>query len=178
MRPGRSGEYPPSEDTFLLADRIAGERGASALDIGSGSGYLTRILEANFGLVVGTDIDLAALRGQTYGAENPVCCSGADALRHGFDLVVCNMPYLATERVEDPATDGGPGGTEVPGRILRSARRVMGRGGRLLFVTSSLSDYPALVGLAASLGLRARVAARRRLFFEELVLVEAELPTS
>ncbi|MDA7953790.1 MAG: methyltransferase domain-containing protein [Nitrosopumilus sp.] len=175
-RPGSPGEYPPSEDTFLLADYIGGARGGAALDIGTGSGYLARLLEGRFGLVVATDIDAAVLADQTYPAGDRVCCDAASALRMSFDLVVCNMPYLATESVEDPATDGGPGGTEVPLRILRSARPRIAPGGRMAFTTTSLSDHGRLVAECAHLGMPARIASRRRLFFEELLLVEASLP--
>ena len=35
----KSDEYPPSEDTFFIANNIENEKGACALDIGSGSGY-------------------------------------------------------------------------------------------------------------------------------------------
>jgi len=48
--------YPPSEDTFFLADYIKNEKGESALDIGTGSGYLASILEKSFSVVVGTDL--------------------------------------------------------------------------------------------------------------------------
>lgn len=53
--------YRPAEDTFFLADNIASETGKSALDVGSGSGYLTQLLSKNFNFVVGTDINLNAL---------------------------------------------------------------------------------------------------------------------
>lgn len=141
--------------------------------MGTGSGYLARTLAGSFGLVVGTDVSLGALAGRTYPHGDAVCCSGADALGCQFDLVVCNLPYLATDGIDDPATDGGARGTEVPLRIIRSAAPRVRRGGTLLLVTSSLSDYGALLREARALGMRARVAARKRLFFEELVLLEA-----
>ena len=148
--------------------------GSAALDMGSGSGYLTRLLRGGFPLVVGTDICHAVLCGQTYKTDNLVCCDGADALRRGsFDLIVCNMPYLATDTVTDAATDGGPGGIPVPLGLIRSAVPCLSAGGRLVFVTSSLSDYRALIGAAASEGLAPRIVARKRLFFEELIVVEA-----
>jgi len=48
-----SEPYPPSEDTFFLADYIKNEKGECALDIGTGSGYLAALLEKSFSLVVG-----------------------------------------------------------------------------------------------------------------------------
>ncbi|RNJ76014.1 MAG: methyltransferase domain-containing protein [Nitrosopumilus sp. D6] len=166
--------YPPSEDTFFVADYIEKKSGSSALDIGSGSGYLTQVLSKNFALVVGTDINYAALKNQTFKTENLVCCSGSDAIRAEFDLVVCNMPYLATDSILDVATDGGAEGFEVPKKILDSARSSIKKGGRMVFVTSSLSNYNRLIKYAESLGLHTRIISRKKLFFEELILIEAE----
>ena len=121
--------YVPAEDTFFIADYVGDMRGRRALDIGSGSGYLTALLSKNFEYVVGTDINFGALGSQTYRTTNLVCCNGADALNMTFDLVVCNMPYLATDAILDVATDGGADGVEVPMRIMDSAGRQR-RGGR------------------------------------------------
>ena len=170
----RATEYAPAEDTFFLDDHIRGRSGRLALDIGSGSGYITRSLAASFETVVGTDISHAVLKGQTYGGPCRICCDGADALAAKFDLVVCNLPYLATDRIDDVATDGGPRGTAVPLRIIRSAAGRVAPGGSLLLVSSSLSDYAALIAEAERLGMAASVIARKRLFFEELVLIEAK----
>ena len=169
----RATEYAPAEDTFFLDDHIRGRSGRLALDIGSGSGYITRSLAASFETVVGTDISHAVLKGQTYGGPCRICCDGADALAAKFDLVVCNLPYLATDGIDDVATDGGPRGTAVPLRIIRSAAERVAPGGSLLLVSSSLSDYAALIAEAERLGMAASVIARKRLFFEELVLIEA-----
>ena len=169
----RATEYAPAEDTFFLDDHIRGRSGRLALDIGSGSGYITRSLAASFETVVGTDISHAVLKGQTYGGPCRICCDGADALAAKFDLVVCNLPYLATDGIDDVATDGGPRGTAVPLRIIRSAAERVAPGGSLLLVSSSLSDYAALIAEAERLGMKASVIARKRLFFEELVLIEA-----
>ena len=62
--------YPPSEDTFFLADHIKNEKGESALDIGSGSGYLSSILKESFSLVIGTDILFNVLKKRNYYTEN------------------------------------------------------------------------------------------------------------
>ena len=61
-----NGQYDPAEDTFFLDDHIKNEKGQYALDIGSGSGYLTRSLQKSFSFVVGTDINYPVLQNQTF----------------------------------------------------------------------------------------------------------------
>jgi len=102
-----SEPYPPSEDTFFLADYIKNEKGNCALDIGTGSGYLAALLEKSFSLVVATDLVFNVLKKHEYFTANNVCCNGADAINQQFDLVICNMPYLNTDDVSDVRTDGG-----------------------------------------------------------------------
>lgn len=169
----KNDEYLPAEDTFFVAENIQGEHGQTALDVGSGSGYLTRLLAENYSLAVGTDINADVLKNQTYKTGNLVCCHGSDALGPGFDLVVCNLPYLATDEILDVATDGGKGGFEVPKEILDSVCKNIKNTGKLIFVTSSLSDFQKLINYAQELGLDCRIIAKKKLFFEELILVEA-----
>ena len=166
-------EYPPSEDTFFIASNIENEKGNNALDVGSGSGYLTKLLSENFSNVIGTDINFFVLKNQTYKTENIVCCNGADALHSEFDLIVCNLPYLATDEILDVATDGGKDGFEIPKKIFDSVCRKLRKGGKFIFVTSSLSDYQKLIDYAQKLGLNTKIIAKKKLFFEELILVEA-----
>jgi len=170
-------EYSPAEDTFFLADHIGVEGGHAALDVGSGSGYLTRLLCEKFSLVVGTDIDFGILSNQTYKTSNLVCCHGASALRQRFDLIVCNLPYLATDEIVDVATDGGKDGLEVAQKIIGTVPECLSKTGKFLFVTSSLSDYERLISYCNALGMESGIVARRRLFFEELILVQAKLPS-
>lgn len=170
---GGNKEYSPAEDTFFIVENIKCEKGYSALDVGSGSGYLTKLLAENFSFVVGTDINYQVLQKQTYKTENIICCNGSDALAMKFDLVVCNLPYLATDEIHDVATDGGAEGFEIPKRIFDSVIGNMSPESKFIFVTSSLSNYQKLIKYAQKLGLQTRITARKKLFFEELILVEA-----
>jgi release factor glutamine methyltransferase len=166
-------EYPPSEDTFFIVDNIENEKGTFALDVGSGSGYLTKLLSKNFSFVVGTDINYNVLKQQTYKTENIVCCNGSDALKIKFDFIVCNLPYLATDEILDVATDGGAEGFEIPKKIFDSIIVNLAKNGKFIFVTSSLSNYQKLIEYAQKLGLKTQIIARKKLFFEELILVES-----
>ena len=169
----KNEEYPPSEDTFFIANNIEDEKGNLALDIGSGSGYLTKLLAENFSFVVGTDINYNVLVHQTYKTKNLICCNSSDALNVKFDFIVCNLPYLATNEIIDVATDGGKDGFEIPKKIIYSAFKNLKEDGKFIFVTSSLSNYQKLIDYTQNLGLNTRILAKKKLFFEELILVEA-----
>ena len=169
----KNEEYPPSEDTFFIAENIENEKGECALDIGSGSGYLTKLLSENFSLVVGTDINCKVLQQQSsYKTKNLICCNGSDALGIKFDFIVCNLPYLATDEILDIATDGGVEGFEIPKKIFDSILNNLKEDGKFIFVTSSLSNYQKLIDYFQKLGMKTTIIAKKKLFFEELILVE------
>src|ERR1044072_9990196 len=95
--------YSPSEDTYFMEDILANYRGKIALEVGIGSGYLTKLLCKNFEFVVGTDIDIASIM---YAKNNNlanfsnkllVCSDLSLPLKCKFDLIVSNPPYLPTE---------------------------------------------------------------------------------
>jgi release factor glutamine methyltransferase len=166
-----SETYTPAEDTFFLAEQISNERGESALEIGTGSGYLAGILQKNFDFVVATDIDFGALS-QEGKTQNKICCDGADALGKKFDLIVCNLPYLPSEKITDKTTDGGPEGLLIPLGIIKSASLCVKPGGKMLFLTSSLANYQKLIEKVQTMGFSVTITAKKKLFFEELVILE------
>ena len=169
-----SEQYLPAEDTFFLADQLRSLSGVSALDIGCGSGYLTDVLKSNFELVVGTDISFNTLIEQNFKTQNVVCCNSADALNIEIDLIISNLPYLATDEIIDVATDGGKDGLEIPIEIITSALPHLSKQGKFLFVTSSLSNYMGLVDFVKSQNFEAKIIDKKKLFFEELIIVEVK----
>ncbi len=167
--------YTPAEDTYFLEDNLVNEKGKNALDIGTGSGYLTRTLSQNFSQVIATDIDFNSLINQNNKIKNCICCDAADALNCKFDLIVCNMPYLQSDEISDRRVDGGKEGVEVPLKIIKSAVKCLNDSGKMLFVTSSLSNYEKLMDESKKLGLELKIVAKKKLFFEELIIVESKL---
>jgi len=167
--------YAPAEDTYFLEDNLVNEKGKNALDIGTGSGYLTQTLSKNFSQVIGTDIDFDSLINQNKKIKNRICCDAADALNCKFDLIVCNMPYLQSDEISDRRVDGGKEGVEVPLKIIKSAVKCLNDSGKMLFVTSSLANYEKLIDESQKLGLDLKIVAKKKLFFEELIIVEAKL---
>jgi len=170
----KNEQYLPAEDTYFLEDYLKKEKGHSALDVGTGSGYLAKKLESFFSFVVATDINFTVLKNQMYPQKNTICCNGADALSFYFDLVICNLPYLATNEILDVATDGGLDGLEIPMKIIHSVSKCVKPGGKFLFVTSSLSNYSKLMRITENEGFSVSIIGRKKLFFEELIIIEAK----
>jgi release factor glutamine methyltransferase len=165
--------YVPSDDTFLLADCIKQYHGNWALEIGVGSGVLLNLLEKNFANVAGSDIDLRALehcRGRS--GAMLACCDAASAFAGRFDLIVSNPPYLPDDAVRDATVHGGPAGIEATIHFIESALPLLARGGRMLFVISSLADSSALDRLLKEKKMGKKVVKEKRLFYETLSVVE------
>ncbi len=162
----------PAEDTLFFADNIRNEEGKAVLDMGTGSGFLAKSLSTNFDLVIATDISFKALKKAHESVENCVCCNAADAFSFSFDLIVCNMPYLPSDEICDPSVDGLKEGVEIPTKLIRSASKVLRETGKIIYLTSSLANYLELMKRTEQVGFSTKILAKKKLFFEELLLVE------
>jgi release factor glutamine methyltransferase len=172
QKESQNSYYIPAEDSIFLADYLENQKGMTALDIGTGSGILAKVLSKNFDLVVATDINIFALKKAHEIIPNCICCNAADALHTNFDLIVCNLPYLPSEELVDPTVDGLKEGIEIPSIIIKSASTRIGKNGKMLFLTSSLANYDVLIKLCESLGFETKIVAKKKLFYEELLLLE------
>ena len=83
------------------------------------------------------------------------------------------MPYLNTDEILDIRTDGGRDGLEIPMKIIDSAKSRIKPGGRFIYVTSSLSNFKKLISYTELDGFNVSILAKKKLFFEELILVKA-----
>ena len=147
---------PDTETIVEAALRIARSRDEKALllaDIGTGSGaiLLALLSELPQAYGVGTDINPAAARtaqqnAARLGLADRACfvvCDYMAALEGGFDLIVSNPPYIASDvipsldievRAHDPwlALDGGPDGLAAYRRIVPQAVRLLKPSGALV----------------------------------------------
>ena len=175
--------YKPSDDTWLLLEALKsiGSFGRG-VEVGSGSGIISLELTKHLKEVVATDVDWSAvtatktmLRSSDRWSEcHVVCCDCLSAFREGrvFELLVSNPPYLEPEGLDDRAVEGGGRFLE---RLLEDASKRLEKGGVMLLVVSSLtSRLDKILRMAEKLGFRVEVASRRRLFFEELMILQAE----
>ncbi len=165
----------------MMLDYVKGMRGDAALEVGVGSGFVLRELAKSFRRVVGTDVSLLAAKRTAdlltkSGSLNwdIVCCDAASPFRSSvLDLVVFNPPYLPSKEVADAAVDGGQRGIEVALHIFSDASRTVSPSGKLVCVMSSRSDYPVFMKEVKKRGFKTTIAGRKRLFFEEIFVLEA-----
>jgi len=177
--------YEPAEDTFLLADNLDAHPDEHVLELGTGCGLLAILAAKTGAKVTATDPNPAALE-----------CARANAMAHGvidridfrlgglfepvvdkcFDLVIFNPPYLpvrpeeALDGVLDRAWEAGSDGRAIIDPFLDELSNHLMKGGRALFVQSSLSDIAKTINVLQTHGFRVEVT-NRKLSFEEIFLL-------
>jgi len=169
--------YRPSEDSLLLADSVKQYTGKSALEIGVGSGIILKILNDNFKIVAGTDVHIMSLKYCKDNLPNDImlaCCDAASVFHYRFDLIVSNPPYLPIEdhKTKDYAINGGSRGIEMTLRFIRSGISILDIKGKMLIISSNLSDTTELEEYISEMNLKKTIIKERKLFFETLQSIE------
>lgn len=175
--------YYPEEDTFLLLNVIRKYSVDKVLEIGTGSGLLALELRINNRFVIGVDINFNALNELRISESNKnidskiniICCNSASPFRDNvFDLVVFNPPYLPSEKINDNTIYGGPSGIEISKIWFKDASRILKNNGKIVFLTSSISNVKGLFNYSRKLGFKIKILESKKLFFEKLLVVEAK----
>ncbi len=143
-------------------------------DLGTGSGAMLVALlhELPLAFGIGADISAPALILARSNADQAgvggrvafVACDFGQALIGGFDLVVCNPPYIARKEIDalapevrrfEPrrALDGGDDGLASYREIAKDAARLLGVGGSLV-IEIGAGQEPAVAGLFEGSGCR------------------------
>lgn len=182
--------YEPAEDSFLLADAALKvvKPGMCILEIGTGSGFVSAVLLANL-----RDIQLIATEINPHAANcakmNSVEVIRTDLFRGikpknpeaPFDLILFNPPYLPTSEEEkvpgwlNYAFDGGISGRETLYIFLDEVKDYLKPGGEILVLISSITGLDAVKEKMIYLGFAVDVVARKKVSFEELIVVRGKL---
>lgn len=148
--------YPPSIDSFLLAEKIIDivREGDKVLDIGTGCGILGILATLKGAMVVATDVHTASIECAQYNASlNNVQIdlrlgSLYNPIRKGqlFHIIIGNVPSLPTppkqeygeyvERIANAAWDG----RKYLDPLIHEAPSYLKEGGLLLTQHSNFSD--------------------------------------
>ncbi|NJE62024.1 HemK2/MTQ2 family protein methyltransferase [Thermococcus sp. 21S7] len=175
--------YEPAEDTFLLAENLAVRGGDRALDVGTGTGLIALLMAKKASFVLGVDInplavELAGENARINGIKNVEfrLSDLFERVEGKFDVVTFNAPYLPGEPEEpiDLALVGGETGREVLDRFIQEVPEYLKPGGTVQIVQSSITGVEETLRMLKKAGLTGKIAARRHVFFEDIVLINAK----
>ena len=182
--------YEPAEDSFLLTDAalIEAKPGMHILEIGTGSGFVSAVLLANLKDIrlIATEINPHAVRCAKMNGVEVIRTDLFKGLkpRHPetlFDLILFNPPYLPTSREEkvpgwlNYAFDGGTSGRDTLNHFLDEVKNYLKPGGEILVLISSITGLEAVKGKMEKLGFAVEVVARKKVSFEELMVIRGKL---
>lgn len=158
--------------------------GKSVADVGTGSGIIAlAAARAGAARVVAIDINPDAARSAGENTRinglsdrcNALCCNLLSAVAPGplFDVILSNPPYFAGEPLDvaDRAWHAGPGYRDIAS-MFEQCRERLKPGGRIYLLVSSDSDLDALAAMYGAAGLQAKLAYRRGVYFESLLIFE------
>lgn len=163
------------------------------VDVGTGSGVIAVVLarELPAAAVFGVDVDrealdVAAENLRRHGLADRVllrCGSLLEPVRADgpFDLIVANLPYVATAAIAtlapdvrdyEPrrALDGGADGAEIVRELLREAGPALAPGGHVVLELGDGPQIEAVADFAGSLGVCHAVSVRRDYAGRERIL--------
>jgi len=168
--------YRPAEDSLLLLDAISLDPHERFLEVGTGTGLIA-LHAARARPAVATDANVEAVQLARRNArrnELPLHVIRTHlmaGLRGPFDVVAFNPPYLEGPPRDslDRAWQGGHQGSEVSQSFLADLGRVLSAEGRAYLLLSRANEA---TRRSAEERFRVRVVSAKRLFFEELEVLE------
>jgi release factor glutamine methyltransferase len=175
-----SNVYMPSDDTFVLLEealKVVCETDY-VLEVGTGSGIISKFLSKKAKSVIATDINPYAVKNARINAVKVRTGHLFANLAYNFDVIVFNPPYLPTlTEGHEPkdwlnkAWDGGPTGTEVIMEFLSEVTNYLAEAGKVLIVVSSLTDLRKIITKMTDLFEEVHIVATKKFQFETLYVL-------
>ena len=168
--------YQPAEDSIFLSNFVIKEikklKPSKILDLGSGSGFQSKILLQN-GIssenIVLSDINKEAIiyLKKEFPNSKVVLSDLFDNIKEKFNLIIFNPPYLPNDKFDSGLdTSGGKKGGYIINEFLRQVRKHLLKNGKILILTSSFTK-----GINWG-DFNKKLLGKKRIFFEELYVWE------
>ena len=170
--------YQPAEDSYFFSDFLKEylinlkNRNIFYLDMGCGSGILSEIAEKfiNKKNIFAADINPKSVKLTKQKDFNAIKTDLFKKIKLKFDLITFNAPYLQ-EDLREPinfriATTGGKKGDEISVRFLNEAKKHLNKKGKIFLLISSITPMNKIKRF------KPKIVARKKLFFEELFIIE------
>ena len=143
--------YEPREDSYLLQSIIERYAAGKVLEIGVGSGILTKTAASMQGVehITGIDINrnaITATQDELKKQHIPkkkyrlIKSDLFEKIDEKYDTIIFNPPYLPDDpKVKDPALDGGKQGYELIQRFIENVNPYLSMAGAIFLLFSSYS---------------------------------------
>jgi len=170
--------YLPNDDSYFFAEFLEKyfsslkNRKIKYLDMGAGSGVLAKTASKFIDKknILCADINSSAVEFLKKEGFNAVESDLFSNVHGKFDLITFNAPYLPEDSREPKssrlATTGGKKGDEISVEFLKKAGKYLEKNGRIFLVISSLTPFRRIKKFEG------KIVARKKLFFEELFILE------
>jgi release factor glutamine methyltransferase len=168
--------YKPAEDSYLFSDflkkYLSKHKISSYLDIGTGSGILpkTALEFLNSDQILAVDINPLAVKEAKKQGLKVIKSDLFKNVKGKFDLITFNAPYLPRDSREPKssqvATTGGERGDEISLKFLKQAKKHLKKNGKVFLLISSLTPLDRINEF------RPKIVARKKIFFEKLLILE------
>jgi release factor glutamine methyltransferase len=177
--------YNPAEDSYLMAENSGASKDDIVLDVGTGSGIQALTAAQHAKKVLAVDINPHALETAKKNAKiNKIKniefreSNLFEKIKpeEKFDLIIFNPPYVPSDEkyMLGKAWAGGKKGREVIDRFIDSAPEHLNTGGRITLLISSVNEPEEVIKKLEEKKLTVTITAKKKLFFEELMILKAE----
>lgn len=178
------GVYEPAEDSMLMIEALEVRPGEEVLEVGCGTGIIALHCAKAGARVTASDVSIKAIECARANAERNdlditlVESDLTEKMNGEFEVIVFNPPYLPEDEISDPSWTGGVSGLEMTLMFLKQCKRRLAPGGRVYIIVSTLSESRKFEPAADEMGYDYEIAARRQVFFEELIVYKLRMPTN
>lgn len=175
-----SSVYAPDDDSWLMAENVKVPLRSRVLDLGTGTGIQgIAALFNGAGSAVAVDINEEALECakknySSFGFSKRVSFLYSDLFENladeKFDLILFNPPYVPSKAIKYSDVDGGKQGRELLDRFLDKFDSHLTENGICYFIQTDLNGAEKTELILQEKGFSHEITARKKLFFEELLL--------
>ncbi|MFQ6051356.1 MAG: HemK2/MTQ2 family protein methyltransferase [Candidatus Hydrothermarchaeota archaeon] len=171
--------YMPQEDSLMIVDsleKLEISPKTKILEIGTGCGIISVFASRFSEKIIATDINPRAIYCAKINAKNKVKFLVGDLfdpIKGKFDLIIFNPPYLPSGTCDHVSWTGGNKGREMIDRFIMESPEHLKKGGKILFVHSSLNKFDATFRMLKENGFEWEILNEKGFFFEKLQVILA-----
>ncbi len=170
------------DDSFFLSETLRDylkdkDKKLKIFDLGSGTGIQAETcLKLGFANILTSDIGNEEIENLKRKKFNVIRSDLFSNIEGKFDIIIFNPPYLPESKFDkETDTTGGKSGNETVIRFLQQAKTHLEKNGGLILLFSSFSKPPEILKTADNLNYKAKLLAKKRIFFEELFIYDFTL---